>query len=222
MASKEIKPKYHATSDLHIGHKNILKYCPNRHNKQPFSSIQEHDEELVKRWNSVVAPHDIVIVGGDVKICGQTYAKGVIARLNGKKILVRGNHDEGAKKMMRLGFDWVCEQMLINVGGHIVLVSHYPWRIPWYKQLFYRAKQLFYKREIYDFREMKKRPIKRKGVVLWYGHTHQTKMVNVNDMSIHIGLDSANMYPLSEDFLCSLMSNMKKGKKDKVKNKGVK
>ena len=43
------------TSDTHWGHANILKY-----DNRPFATIDEHDEELVRRWNAVVAPGDVV------------------------------------------------------------------------------------------------------------------------------------------------------------------
>ena len=48
------------TSDLHFGHENILRF-----DKRPFSSIKEHDEELIKRWNAKVKPGDTVYILGD-------------------------------------------------------------------------------------------------------------------------------------------------------------
>lgn len=74
--------------DLHFGHHNILKFCPK---ERPFSSIEEHNEELVKRWNDVVKIHDKVFVLGDFAMGKSNlhYA----GRLNGKKHLIMGNHD---------------------------------------------------------------------------------------------------------------------------------
>lgn len=75
--------------DTHFGHANIIK-----HEKahRPFSSIEEHDEELIKRWNSVVCPRDIVYHLGDFCF-GKENIK-VAARLNGSKRLIMGNHDQ--------------------------------------------------------------------------------------------------------------------------------
>jgi calcineurin-like phosphoesterase family protein len=206
---KPVIAKLFFTSDLHFGHRNILKHCPNRERgyRQPFESIKEHDEMLIKNWNKLVRPEDTVIVAGDVKMCGNTYAKECLARLNGKKILVRGNHDLGRSKMMRLGFDWACDEMHVNIGGTRVLISHYPYRLPKWKYWWLKFKQLFYKREIYDFRKMYRRPIDH-GMILLHGHTHQEKKV-VGRM-IHVGVDSWNLHPVSEDMIQQYIAKIKK------------
>ena len=48
-------------SDTHFGHEREFLYGPRN-----FSSIQEHDEEVIRRWNSVVQPDDTVYHLGDV------------------------------------------------------------------------------------------------------------------------------------------------------------
>ncbi|CAA2145136.1 hypothetical protein MBLL_04258 [Methylobacterium bullatum] len=59
-----------------------------------FGSIQEHDEALVKRWNAAVRPEDTVWHLGDFAYrCSEAYARAIFSRLNGRKFLVRGNHD---------------------------------------------------------------------------------------------------------------------------------
>ena len=80
------------TSDTHFGHRGIL--SPRMHIPRRFSSIQEHDEALVSRWNAVVRPEDTVWHLGDFAYrCSEAYARTIFARLDGKKYLVRGNHD---------------------------------------------------------------------------------------------------------------------------------
>lgn len=77
-------------SDTHFGHKNIITFeviKPFR----PFATIEEHDEELVKRWNSVVRKGDQVWHLGDVALNRRGLE--VCGRLNGLKRLVMGNHD---------------------------------------------------------------------------------------------------------------------------------
>lgn len=76
-------------SDTHFGHEAVLRFEPSF---RPFSSIQEHDEALVERWNSVVRQGDTVWHLGDVYFGGKDNHY-ILARLNGRKHLVMGNHD---------------------------------------------------------------------------------------------------------------------------------
>lgn len=72
-------------SDLHLGHKNIIKYRPE------FASIEEHDQAICDNWNSIVTKRDVVYVLGD-----SAFTMGglsMIGELNGTKLLVRGNHE---------------------------------------------------------------------------------------------------------------------------------
>ena len=52
-------------ADLHLGHKNIIRFDSTREHR-PFATIEEHDAELIRRWNAVVRPVDKVWVLGDV------------------------------------------------------------------------------------------------------------------------------------------------------------
>ena len=80
------------TSDTHFGHANICKF----HNfdgtkTRPWDSVEEMDEEMVKRWNETVGPKDKVYHLGDVVI--NRKALSILDRLNGDKVLIKGNHD---------------------------------------------------------------------------------------------------------------------------------
>ena len=80
-------------SDLHLSHSNILTFLePDGSNLRSFSSIQEHDEQIIHNWNKVVTNNDKVYVLGDV--CFKNIHLENIARLNGTKVLIKGNHDE--------------------------------------------------------------------------------------------------------------------------------
>lgn len=81
-------------ADTHFGHRNILKF--KKENGDPlrvFNSIEEHDEYLIYRWNSVVKPEDKVYHLGDVGFINITELHKVFNRLNGTKVLIKGNHD---------------------------------------------------------------------------------------------------------------------------------
>lgn len=76
------------TSDTHFGHKKVIEFEVAR---SMFSSIKEHDEALVARWNETVRPTDTVWHLGDV-VFG-TANMDILAQLHGIKHLVMGNHD---------------------------------------------------------------------------------------------------------------------------------
>jgi calcineurin-like phosphoesterase family protein len=80
-------------SDTHFGHTNSWEKfkLPNGEPLRPFTSTEEMDETMVERWNAKVGPHDTVYHLGDVVINRKSLHH--VKRLNGKKRLVRGNHD---------------------------------------------------------------------------------------------------------------------------------
>ena len=52
-----------------------------------FNSVMEKDETIIANWNKTVTPGDTVFILGDF---GKT---SYMERLNGKKFLIKGNHD---------------------------------------------------------------------------------------------------------------------------------
>jgi calcineurin-like phosphoesterase family protein len=74
-----------AISDLHLSHKNMAI-------KRGFKNEIEHDEYIIKKWNSVVAKRDVVYVLGDVTMESKKHYY-ILDRLNGLKKVVGGNHD---------------------------------------------------------------------------------------------------------------------------------
>lgn len=93
------------TSDTHFGHEKVLTFEQSTRN---FANIEEHDEELIRRWNYLVRPKDIVWHLGDVYL-GKSVERftEVMQRLNGSKQLIRGNHDTLPKDAYYDNFDGV-------------------------------------------------------------------------------------------------------------------
>ena len=75
-------------ADIHFGHKKVIEF---EKEHRPFATIEEHDEELVRRWNAKVTKKDSVWVLGD--FCFGKNNLEIAGRLNGTKRLILGNHD---------------------------------------------------------------------------------------------------------------------------------
>lgn len=111
-------------SDTHFGHTNSWQLFkrPDGSPLRPFSSTEEMDEAMIERWNAKVGPHDVVYHLGDVVI-NRKYLH-LVKRLNGKKRLVRGNHDIFKDQDYRdVGFDSLYG---VRVFTDKFILSHIP------------------------------------------------------------------------------------------------
>ena len=85
-------PSVFLTSDTHFGHAGVCRFLREDGTKlRPWDNADEMDEEMVQRWNERVKPNDKVYHLGDVVI--NRKALNILHRLNGDKVLIRGNHD---------------------------------------------------------------------------------------------------------------------------------
>jgi len=87
-------PATFLVSDTHFGHVGVCKFThPDDPSVKlrPWDTPEEMDEEMIRRWNDRVRPNDKVYHLGDVVI--NRKALPTLARLNGDKVLIRGNHD---------------------------------------------------------------------------------------------------------------------------------
>jgi calcineurin-like phosphoesterase family protein len=129
-------------SDTHFAHTNSWEKFKREDGTplRPFTSTEEMDETMIERWNARVGPNDTVYHCGDVAINKKGLAS--VSRLNGRKILVRGNHDIFKDEQYReVGFeqihgvrvwvdryifshiplhpDCVTDRFRVNVHGHL-------------------------------------------------------------------------------------------------------
>ena len=108
------------SADAHFYHTNILKYC-----NRPFKSVKHMNDEIVRRWNSVVEPDDTVFYLGDVGYWINdsitSKVKEIYDTLNGNKILVSGNHDHKTN-----GIASPIQNMDIEINGWLIHCSHVP------------------------------------------------------------------------------------------------
>ena len=85
-------PAVFLVSDTHFGHAGVCRFLRDDGSKlRPWDDPNEMDEEMVKRWNETVRHNEKVYHLGDVVI--NRKALKTLARLNGDKVLIKGNHD---------------------------------------------------------------------------------------------------------------------------------
>ena len=86
-------PAVFLVSDTHFGHAGVCRFVRNDGltKLRPWDTAEEMDEFMVRAWNERVRPNDKVYHLGDVVI--NRKALGIMRRLNGDKVLIRGNHD---------------------------------------------------------------------------------------------------------------------------------
>ena len=119
--------KTYITSDLHFGHKNIMSFCPV--SRARFrNDVAYMNEAMVKEWNEIVEPEDLVYILGDVAFLPAQKAAEFMNRCNGRKILVQGNHDRKTLNdpVFRGCFEEIHHYLDINYNGTKVVMSHYP------------------------------------------------------------------------------------------------
>lgn len=88
------------TSDTHFGHNKEFIFS-----KRGYSSISDHDSDLVSQWNSVITPNDTVIHCGDFIVGagrdGDDLGNYLLNTLNGNKVFIWGNHQAFLKTLFR-------------------------------------------------------------------------------------------------------------------------
>lgn len=78
------------TSDLHLGHANIIKYC-----KRPFTSVEEMNDTLISNINDTVATNHQLYILGDYSFLPAEETIELSKRIKCKNVyLIRGNHDK--------------------------------------------------------------------------------------------------------------------------------
>ena len=111
----------YVVSDLHLNHKNIINMG------RPFETLQEHNDYVIEEYNKVVGKDDLVYILGDVGFSPVQDLKLLIPRLNGRKVLILGNHDkQKIGEYRNMGFIEVYDHP-VYYSSHLIL-SHEPVR----------------------------------------------------------------------------------------------
>ena len=77
-------------SDMHLFHENSIKF-----DNRPFEHIDDMHEAMRTKWNNKITNGDTVYILGDISFRGKNENLiAYIATLKGRKILIKGNHDD--------------------------------------------------------------------------------------------------------------------------------
>jgi calcineurin-like phosphoesterase family protein len=107
------------SSDLHLGHSNIIKYC-----NRPFSNVKEMDETIISNWNFIIKPSDTVYNLGDFCFGNVKYYK---SRLNGDMHFITGSHDKNTSNSKNL-FASYSPLKEVKIEDKLIVLCHYSLR----------------------------------------------------------------------------------------------
>lgn len=108
------------SSDLHIGHANVIEYS-----NRPFRDIEHMYRVLLNNFNSTIPKGGVCYFLGDMGF-NSSMLKKFLSELHMTKILVAGNHDSGYNSMYNSGFDAVMHGAVMQIAGERVTMSHCP------------------------------------------------------------------------------------------------
>lgn len=122
------------------------------YDRRPFANVEEMNAHFLSRWNAKVTNGDTVYILGDVAFRGnQEQRVKLVSQLKGRKILVKGNHDDLSDYRYVKLFEEIVDYKELSDGfkgkTYRLVLSHYP-ILMWNGQ--------------------------HKGTILLYGHTHNT------------------------------------------------
>lgn len=156
------------TSDLHLGHRGIIEM-----QNRPFANLEEMNRALICNYNSIVHKNDKVYILGDISHhLPLEQANEMIERMNGKRILIKGNHDKGYKQEL---FEEICDFKTVSLNHVRFALMHYP-MLSW--------------------------PKKNSGSIQLHGHIHADAAYNCQNraegiLRYDVGVDANHFYPVS-------------------------
>lgn len=174
------------TSDTHFCHQPPFLWEP-----RGFASVEEMNEAIVKRWNSVVKPEDEVYHLGDFALNDVDAAIPYINRLNGTIRWILGNHDTDKKRVK-----------IIDECPNV-------WEIGYADLIKYNKKYSIYMSHYptltanYDDKKFSQH------VIALHGHTHQriNWLHADNPFMYHVGVDSHECTPVHIDEIITDIRN---------------
>lgn len=168
------------TSDHHFGHSGMF-LKPFMPRFGMFESSEAMDEAMIAAWNTAVGRNDEVWHLGDFSMWKLDRTQEILSRLNGRKHLVLGNHDD--RKIVRrlVGWESVQEYREVKVGERRFVLLHYPMR-QWNRRHY--------------------------GAMHLYGHSHGT--VPPLGRSMDVGVDCWGLAPVHVEAVVARLADRPK------------
>lgn len=168
-------------ADMHFHHENVIEFS-----HRPYKTVDEMNKQLIENWNSVVtSPKDEVYILGDFLYRGTgEQANTILKHLQGKKFLVKGNHEQYLKdKEFDLSlFEWVKDYHTLKYYKKKFVLFHYP-ILEW--DGYFRS------------------------AIHLYGHVHDTQTVHFDSVlgprAVNVGADMIGYKPISIDEVMELV-----------------
>ena len=163
------------TADLHFDHDAIRRHC-----NRPFSTVDEMNENMIQNWNSVVPKQkSLVFVIGDFAWKRHLH---FLMSLNGKKILIKGNHDKASQEVYN-NFTEVHNLVTKVINKKKINMCHYCMSV-W--------------------------PCSNYNSIHLYGHSHGRIPEYEDSYKMDVGVDVWNFFPVSFEVMEYKMSLKKK------------
>jgi calcineurin-like phosphoesterase family protein len=173
------------TSDLHFYHDNMIPIC-----RRPFKDTEEMNQKLIDLYNEVVPKDGVCFILGDVSWKSPSWTQHLIDQLNGKKILITGNHDKsGTEGMFYQNYDML-QLLVMNEQGIYddIHLCHFP--LEEWNNYFHGSYHL-------------------------HGHLHSPKdKVHTADLRLDVGIDGHDYKPWSWVEVKEFLNNNRKERRN--------
>lgn len=197
------------TSDHHFSHARIIELA-----ERPFASVEEMNTVMIDRWNEFVGPNDVVLHLGDLALGPIESSISLTSRLNGRRLLVPGNHDrvspatQSNRAIERFrpfyedaGWTVLPEILLGARRGVRLLASHYP----------YAGDTTAVERHSTH------RPVD-DGIPLLHGHIHTRNFGPHGSYEFHVGVDAFGFAPVQIDLIDAWLADLRRDEHEAAKN----
>lgn len=116
------------SADLHINHLRIMEFCGDT---RRGISIEEHNENLIESWNSIVRKGDVCYILGDEVLGDREEGYRYLSRLNGSLHLIKGNHTQLRQQWQKDLFQSISDikKISVEIGRERkqqIIMCHFP------------------------------------------------------------------------------------------------